>query len=243
MIRSLFGPRERGGTGTVAATPALAGGTAPVSICSTIRRHSRCVARRTKGGHPSFGDWATSPLIGLEKRFEERERLKKTMVGKMIGLLGAVLLLWMTAELSPSHFWAQFLGDSAPVWKKAAFLGQTYLLPAAGAFCAIALLQIVQRLAMTGAPLGALWGLSVVAWSMMLSLFSGVGSMSRPGYIFGMATGVALSSQVYAVTAPVSRFGWRWPRVTFRWNKAAVAEINKMAMAKRANSLKGDEAR
>jgi hypothetical protein len=149
------------------------------------------------------------------------------MNSRVIAGMGVAALLWMAAVYSPSGAgWTAFATDPLPFGKKAGFFADMYLFPGALAFVAVVAFQAVQRISMGGAKIGTLFGTAVWAWTLMLFAISGMGSISRPAVIGGMALGLAISAQVYAVSLPMCRFGFSYPRVIFRWNKRAVEEFN-----------------
>lgn len=149
------------------------------------------------------------------------------MSSRIIAVLGAAFLLWMASIYSPSGSgWAAFFTEPSTLGRKAEFVLDMYLFPGALAFLAVVAFQAVQRISMTGAPVGTLFGAAVWAWSLMLFAINGMASISRPAVIGGMALGLAISAQVYAVSLPKGWFGLRYPRVVFRWNRRAVAEFS-----------------
>jgi hypothetical protein len=139
----------------------------------------------------------------------------------------------MAASVSPDGFWRAFLEEPVSGWDKALFLAQTYISPAATAFCAVVLFQLLQRLAMSGTASGVVWGLAIAAWSLIFHVFAGAGMMARPATIFGMATGVTIAGRIYAVRVRAWR-GVKYPYVVWRGNQEAVRETDRLAALARA---------
>ena len=152
-------------------------------------------------------------------------------------VVGVLVLTYMAAGRPPKGVaWTVFLEDPATVWAKICYLAEMWLVPAGLAFVAVTLFQLQMRLSLSGAPFGLLWGLGVVGWCLLFHVMSEMGTMSQPFYIFGMATGIAVSSQVYAVSIKPSLFGMSLPRVIFRWNQKGVEGVNQRVQTARTAS-------
>jgi len=155
-------------------------------------------------------------------------------ISHLMTVVGVLALTYMAAGSPPKGVaWTVFFEDPATVWAKISYLGEMWLVPAGLAFVAVTLFQLQMRLSLTGAAFGLVWGLGVVGWSLLFHVMSQMGTMSQPFYILGMATGVAVSSQVYAVSMKPSLFGMCLPRVIFRWNQKGVEGVHQRLQAAR----------
>lgn len=147
--------------------------------------------------------------------------MRMRLVSSFSALAAALALAWMAAGLPPAGVsWSAFAREDAPAAAKALFLARTYLLPAAWAFAAMTLFQLQMRLSAAGAPAGVVFLAGTLGWSLMLKVITGLASVSRPGYVAGMAAAAAVASRIYAVALEGRRL-----RVIWRGDARSIAEF------------------
>jgi hypothetical protein len=122
--------------------------------------------------------------------------------------------------------WPAFVADESPNFEKLLYLAGIYLWPLFLSFCAIALFQLQFRLSMGGAGAPAVFAVSVLGSSAMLSALRGLSAASAPSYILGMALGYTVAGRVYAVYLRAIWKRIRVPCIVWRGNTQAVREIN-----------------